>query len=410
MTGDHLTPRMIISANYQKKKKKPRFRYDIYRFLLQLHQLDSKLDSSTRPFKQASIKMDYSPFTLRPKSHYFFSSPLAALIYPLHNVLLRLRAQPAATAVATEKKSSLRVVCISDTHSLQYPHVPDGDLLIHAGDMCNNGSLAEIQAAVDWLKELPHAQKVVIAGNHDGFFDPKVPSPRGIEEVAGRKNKINALNWGDNIHYLQHSSITLNFFKFCRSITIYGAPDIPAIVPFGPEHAFVYPPNQDVWSGSVSFPHRNIATATSDKKIDILVTHTPPLGHLDLSPVYSTGCPYLLAEAWRVRPKLHVFGHVHAAYGAEPVFWDNAQRAWERLCARRRSRAAAAGLSGTVLGVLRDLVDLPAWIDALRVLVYGVWGVLTSRSRRDGNGWMVNAACMFRDSGQLRNPPQVFDI
>ena len=351
---------------------------------------------------------NYSPFTIRPKYHYFFSSPLTALIHPLHTALLRLREPPRLLTPSSSSweddgekklnKETIRVVCISDTHSLEYPDIPDGDLLIHAGDLTNDGSVDDIQKAVDWLNGLPHAEKVIICGNHDRFFDPN----SRLDEDRNRASDGGSLiDWGSSMHYLQHRSVTLTFPS--RSITVYGAPDVPAIVPFGPEHAFTYAPDRDVWTGTASSPHRN-TSMDINTKIDILVTHTPPQGHLDLSPVYSTGCPYLLAESYRVRPLLHVFGHIHAAYGSEPVFWDEAQRAWERLCASRRGRPSGSFL----LGFVKDLVDFSGWLDAAKVIVYGVSGAF---ARPAGScSWMVNAALMYRDSGQLRNKPQVFDI
>jgi Icc-related predicted phosphoesterase len=53
-------------------------------------------------------------------------------------------------------------------------------------------------------------------------------------------------------------------------------------------------------------------------KLDILVTHTPPHGILDLptSGVSHLGCSHLRAELKRVRPRYHFFGHVHASHGA----------------------------------------------------------------------------------------------
>lgn len=51
--------------------------------------------------------------------------------------------------------------------------------------------------------------------------------------------------------------------------------------------------------------------------IDILVTHTPPLGVLDVasSGDVHLGCPHLRRELDRIRPQLHAFGHVHASSG-----------------------------------------------------------------------------------------------
>ncbi|OJJ50696.1 hypothetical protein ASPZODRAFT_235822 [Penicilliopsis zonata CBS 506.65] len=364
-----------------------------------------------------------SPFHRRPAYDYHF--------------LLRLRGPPQLLpANRADDARPIRVVCLSDTHTLEWPDVPDGDLLIHAGDLCNDGSVRELQAAVDWLRRLPHRHKVVICGNHDSYFDVRSRLDEDRESNNGKSGSSfaaissstasirslddlddNRIDWGD-IHYLQHSSVTLSFpissssssssatATASSSLTVYGAPQVPAIVPFGPEHAFTYPPHHDAWSGTVP------------PSTDILVTHTPPAHHRDLSPTFSTGCPSLLAESWRVRPALHVFGHVHAAYGAEPVFWDEAQRAWERLCAARRPRAAAffaassswVAYRSLLLGVLRDLVDLSGWVDAARVLVYGVLGVVWVRvwGGENRGGWMVNAACMYGDSGRLGNKPRVF--
>ncbi|EAW13501.1 metallophosphatase domain-containing protein [Aspergillus clavatus NRRL 1] len=360
-----------------------------------------------------------TPFDRRPALDYLFASPLTAFLYPLHHLLLRLRGPP---RLPPPNARAIRVVCISDTHTLEWSDVPDGDLLIHAGDLSNDGSIREIQAAVDWLQKLPHPHKVVICGNHDSYFDVRsrrdedrdlssssssAASIRSIDDLDG----LHRINWG-TIHYLQHSSVTLSFppapssssstttsttTTRPRSLTLYGAPQIPAIVPLGPEHAFTYPSHHDAWSGTVP------------PETDILITHTPPQSHLDLSPVYSTGCPFLLAETWRVRPALHVFGHVHENSGREAVYWDEAQRAWERLCAARRPRARLPGFSA-LLGLLRDLWDVRGWADSARVLLYGVMGVVWARvwgGENRGCGWMVNAACMKGNTGRLGNKPQV---
>jgi hypothetical protein len=131
-----------------------------------------------------------------------------------------------------------------------------------------------------------------------------------------------------------------------------------------------------------------------------------------MSPIYSTGCPNLLAESWRIKPALHVFGHIHNSAGREPVFWDEAQRAWERLCASRRPRAKYGRLL-SLAGFLRDLFDPASWIDAARVLIYGVLGVVWAQvwgGESQHGGWMVNAACMYRASGKLANAPQVVEL
>jgi len=50
---------------------------------------------------------------------------------------------------------------------------------------------------------------------------------------------------------------------------------------------------------------------------DVLITHGPPLGILDCAPgsAVHQGDPVLLQALPRIRPKLHVYGHIHSGYG-----------------------------------------------------------------------------------------------
>src|SRR5664279_2929312 len=70
----------------------------------------------------------------------------------------------------------VRIVCISDTHEWHRElALPDGDLLIHAGDFTFWNHTSKIRDFNEWLGELPHRHKVVIPGNHDRAFhkDPR---------------------------------------------------------------------------------------------------------------------------------------------------------------------------------------------------------------------------------------------
>jgi 3',5'-cyclic AMP phosphodiesterase CpdA len=67
----------------------------------------------------------------------------------------------------------VRIVCISDTHG-QHARlsVPDGDVLVHAGDFMAFGDAPkEVVDFNHWLGKQPHRFKVVIAGNHDLMFE-----------------------------------------------------------------------------------------------------------------------------------------------------------------------------------------------------------------------------------------------
>ncbi|KAJ0124916.1 hypothetical protein J7T55_006259 [Diaporthe amygdali] len=191
----------------------------------------------------------------------------------------------------------ITVVCVSDTHNSQTA-LPDGDLLIHAGDLTQSGTLKELQAALDWLKAQPHAHKIVVAGNHDTILDPS----------RDREGERAQLHWGD-ITYLCNEAATIECASG-RRLRVYGSPLSPR---YG-NWAFQYPKSEDVWAGAVP------------DGVDILVTHGAPRGHLVLM---SMGCAHLLREVWRTRPRLHVFGHVHEGYGREWVGFDKTQGAFE---------------------------------------------------------------------------------
>ncbi|KAF2145063.1 uncharacterized protein K452DRAFT_284451 [Aplosporella prunicola CBS 121167] len=307
----------------------------------------------------------------------FLRTPLKCAVYFLYRFLTALRSPPSPYT------HPVRVVCLSDTHTLTQP-IPDGDVLVHAGDLANAGDLSELQAQIDWLNSLPHPHKVVIAGNHDTYLDPR--SRRTLSDEQRHRE----LRWG-NIHYLQHSSVILRIpnpvgpSKY-RSLKVHGAPQIPQCG--GPEFAFQYPRGRDAW------------TETIPKDVDVLVTHTPPRYHLDLPLPTGLGDEYLMREVWRVRPQLHVFGHVHVAAGREVNWWDDGQAAYERA------------LSRPVGCLTRGLLDIAMWIDLAMVLFWGVRNVIWDRvwGGEGRSTILVNAGLMRGNSGRLGNKVQVVEI
>ncbi|KUI73261.1 putative rhamnogalacturonate lyase C [Cytospora mali] len=188
--------------------------------------------------------------------------------------------------------------------------IPHGDILIHAGDLTQSGSFEELQASLDWLNRHPHPNKLVIAGNHDLLLDSSLDATAsgGGAAAAERRQR---LDWGDII-YLQNSTTEITCPNG-RRLRVYGSPN-------SCRHgnwAFQYPRSESgkTWLGKIP------------DDIDILITHGPPRAHLD---ILRLGCPALLEEVWRVRPRLHVFGHVHEGYGREWLNFDALQEAYER--------------------------------------------------------------------------------
>jgi len=177
----------------------------------------------------------------------------------------------------------MKIICISDTHGAHRSvSIPDGDLLLHAGDLTNRGELEQVADFNDWLGGLPHAHKVVIAGNHDFCFE--------------NKHRVKAEALLTNATYLFDRSVEI------EGLTLYGSPWQP-------------------WFGGWAFNRKRGADIAEvweqiPDETDILITHGPPAGILDLC-VHGegAGCKELLYAVEALRPRLHVFGHIHEAYG-----------------------------------------------------------------------------------------------
>ena len=178
----------------------------------------------------------------------------------------------------------MKLVLVSDTHGAE-PELPDGDVLVHAGDLTMMGTLQQLSAALDWLLHQAgtYSSVVVIAGNHDFFAEAQPTEMRLMVESRG-------------FHYLDDSGVTIDGVKF------WGSP----VSPWFQDWAFNRQRGEDIrrhWD--------RIPTDT-----DVLVTHGPPLGVLDRTlegePV---GCADLNQAVKRVQPRVHVFGHIHEGYG-----------------------------------------------------------------------------------------------
>ncbi|XP_073976999.1 metallophosphoesterase domain-containing protein 1 isoform X2 [Rhodnius prolixus] len=207
----------------------------------------------------------------------------------------------------------IRIVCMSDTHSLT-PHIkfniPNGDIFIHAGDFTRCGAEEEVIEFNNWIGKLPHKYKIVIAGNHELSFDRTFTHPlspnilKTIPTLGLPRNNITEAVTTTNIKdkltnctYLQDEGVQICGLK------IYGTPWQPEFHRW----AFNLPRGEECLKKWNMIPEGT----------DILVTHTPPIGHGDLCCTgVRAGCVELLSTVQRrVKPKYHVFGHIHEGYG-----------------------------------------------------------------------------------------------
>jgi Icc-related predicted phosphoesterase len=187
------------------------------------------------------------------------------------------------TQSESQGKHGVRLVCMSDLHNISPDfQVPDGDILIIAGDVCGYGTRRELEIFDDFLSRQGHAYKLLIAGNHDWPY-ARLP----LEEAKGLVK---------NATYLQDAGIEIGGLQFWGSPWQPWFLDWAFNLPRGPELAAIW---------------KKIPDDT-----DVLITHTPPYGILDrLISGKHAECADLVHALARVKPKVHVFGHIHEAYG-----------------------------------------------------------------------------------------------
>ena len=175
----------------------------------------------------------------------------------------------------------IRIVIIADTHKLHRElELPPGEILIHAGDFTFWGKQrSDVRDFDDWLAELPHAYKIVVPGNHEFVLE----DPRLRDEIT-------------NAELLIDQGIEIAGLK------IWGSPVTPL---YGGAFGMSKPADR-----------KRHWTHVPDK-LDILITHGPPFGILDAAVGTDghQGDGELLEAVNRAKPRLHIFGHIHAAHG-----------------------------------------------------------------------------------------------
>jgi Icc-related predicted phosphoesterase len=196
--------------------------------------------------------------------------------------------------------------CISDLHGY-YPELEGGDLLIVAGDLTAQDMDYEYWKFNKWITDQSYlyGKVIVIAGNHDNL----------LIQTADRHM---AHAYCHPAEYLCDSETEFEGLK------IWGSPWTKTFEGMNPHcKAFTLDSEQELKEKWKLIPEDS----------DILVTHSPPRGILDqveredvfieghqcdiLENVGSSSLQNSVASK-RYVLKLHVFGHIHEAYG----IWD----------------------------------------------------------------------------------------
>lgn len=184
----------------------------------------------------------------------------------------------------------MKLVIVSDTHcQMSKVKLPDGDLLIHCGDVSNRGSILEITEFNYDLQFVKNRYKhgiLMIPGNHDWLFEH---SPALAKEIM------------TNATVLLHEAIEIEGIKF------FGSPHTPRFFD---------------WAFNVD-RGEPIAQLWKDIPDDtrVLITHGPPYDRLDVIRNEKVGCEELrktIDERLKAL-KLHCFGHIHFSHGQMEV-------------------------------------------------------------------------------------------
>ena len=178
----------------------------------------------------------------------------------------------------------MKLVIISDTHGHHEAlGTLSGDVLIHCGDMESlfNKDVCAIANMDNWFGRQQFDHVLCTGGNHDLAIEQQI-------RLGNHQPFRNAT-------FLNDAGLTLDGVKF------YGAPWVPDLA----HHAF--------YADDAAL---KVAWSKIPNDVDVLLTHTPPAGMLDVSSRGLTlGCPHLRKRLGALRPTVHCFGHVHASAG-----------------------------------------------------------------------------------------------
>lgn len=235
-----------------------------------------------------------------------------------------------------------RFICISDTHCRQF-QVPTGDVLLHGGDLTNTGTYTDIVRTVDWLKSLPHKKKIIIAGNHDialdqhdGWYDTNFgrwhrQGKENIEDILEVLKGSSAQE--ANIVYLQDELYQFSIKEGGNTWSVYGSP---------------WSPEFHNWAFNYARDTKAEDIISAIPQVDILLTHGPPYHIFDKT--YSNedvGCEHLAARLPILRPRLHLFGHIHEDHGAAIHEWSSFQDAAAVASSQDASAVTSAAAAGS---------------------------------------------------------------
>jgi len=207
----------------------------------------------------------------------------------------------------------MKIDCIADLHGYQ-PKLEGGDLLIVAGDLTARDKLSEWAVFFSWLSQQYYTKKIIIAGNHDGQLEHGMPkNQKEADELKAVQDFLQEVDEAEKPEFEYLCDYGTEF----EGLKIWGSPWTPTFFNWH----FMKKRGEEIKKQWDLIPDDT----------DILITHGPAYGILDVSGfsrkrvggTNHCGCEELRNAVERVKPKLHVFGHIHESYGETVLLFDN---------------------------------------------------------------------------------------
>lgn len=198
----------------------------------------------------------------------------------------------------------MKLTAISDTHGFPIP-IKSCDVLVHAGDATQLGTESEVRAFFEWFVQTPAKHRIFVPGNHDFGFENHRAMFRAMVP--------------EGVTLLIDESVIIDDHKF------YGSPWSPQFN----DWAFNLRTSEQLRDCWDMIP----------EDTDVLITHAPPRGILDKTQDRydklgeNAGCRALAERVRVVKPKVHIFGHIHSGYGSRDLdgtLYVNASTCTER--------------------------------------------------------------------------------
>jgi predicted phosphohydrolase len=181
----------------------------------------------------------------------------------------------------------MRCWFISDTHTHhKLLRIPEQiDIVVHCGDESESGNEwfnePEAREFFNWYSALPIPQKIFVPGNHSTAIEKGVVLPCEFPEV----------------HFLIHSQLRI------QNLTFFGTP---------------YTPKFFNWAYMREREELDSVWQTIPNQVDILISHGPPKGILDITRDMNSHAPIHVGSksltrhvTQRIKPLIHAFGHIH---------------------------------------------------------------------------------------------------